>query len=410
MLLEDVHCSPKWFRDYRTIIEENLYQEILTLSQDLKGAKVLHLNATAYGGGVAEILQNLIPLTNDLGLKTSWKVLKPDVNFFIVTKKIHNALQGTDRDLTKEEWRIYENFSKKLAREIDHNYDFIIIHDPQPAALLHYIKENTTKVKWIWRCHIDTSLRNPETANYFMKFLKNYDACIYSLKNFIFTKSIVKNVKIIPPVIDPLSEKNISLSKDEIKRILKNFGIEGDNLIAQVSRFDRAKDPLGVMMAFIVAKQKIPDLKLALVGSMAADDPESYNVFQEASTLASEMKDVFIFRDLSDFDINAFQAGSKIILQKSIREGFGLTVSEALWKGTPVIGGNAGGIPLQIIDGKSGYLVSNIEECSQKIISLLRREETRKKMGEIGREHVRKNFLLPRLLRDELKLFLELKS
>lgn len=392
--------------NYRGIIEDSLYEEIIELSEKLKGIRICHINATSYGGGVAEILHQEIPLARSLGLKVSWKVISADPEFFDVTKKVHNALQGGDIDITDKEWHLYEACNIDLAKKVNtDDFDVIFIHDPQPAKIISCLEKGNAK--WVWRCHIDTSAPNKKVAEYFLKFLNLYDASIFTLKDYVF-KGFGGKTFTIPPAIDPLSDKNRLISKEKAGDIIQKFGVGISRLlIAQVSRFDPWKDPLGVIDAYRLVKEKIPEVQLAYVGSMADDDPEAQEIFKQLKKHVGGDEDVFLLSNLDgvhDLEINAFQTYPDVVLQKSLKEGFGLTVSEALWKGTPVIGGDVGGIPMQIRNGVDGFLVNDINDCAKKIIYLLENKNVAAKMGQAGREHVRKNFLLPRLLRDELIL------
>lgn len=397
-------------KDYFGIIEDSLYYDLIQLSEKLKGLRVCHINATSYGGGVAEILHQLIPLANSMGVRTDWKIITAEGDFFDVTKKVHNALQGANLEISDEEWFAYKTCNLKMSDKFDPDeYDLIIVHDPQPAEMIACMEKG--RAKWVWRCHIDTSEPNKKIASYFRDFLDLYDGSIFTLREYVF-KGLNKNVYIIPPAVDPLSEKNRIISEEQAKKIVGEFGLDTKRpIITQVSRFDPWKDPKGVVDAYKIAKSKFPDLQLVYAGSLADDDPEAHAIFEDLENHTKEDKDIHLltnFDGVSDLEINAFQTYSDIIIQKSTKEGFGLTVSEALWKETPVIGGDVGGIPSQIEDGKSGYLVSSSKECGEKIIYLLENKELAEDMGIYGKEVVRKNFLLPRLLRDELRVAEEL--
>lgn len=396
--------------NYRGVIDDSLFDELVELSERLKGLKVCYVNATSYGGGVAEILNHQIPLAKSMGLNFDWKVLIGNDKFFEVTKKIHNTMQGADIDISEEEWKVYEACNLDISTKINpDDYDIIYIHDPQPARIIDCIGKG--KAKWIWRSHIDTSTPNMKVLNYFKKFLSHYDAAVYTMKEYV-ADGVNDDIYIIPPAIDPLCKKNLPMEREEAKRILEeDLKIDtSKSLATQVSRYDPWKDPVGVVEAYKIAKKEIPDLHLVLAGSMASDDPEAVNVLDEVKEKVGDDKDVTILVGISDEEINALQTYSNVIIQKSIKEGFGLTVSEALWKGTPVIGGNVGGIPPQIRDGETGFLVNNVEECAEKIVYLMNNKEKARKMGESGKEDVRKNYLLPRLLRDELKVMEKLMS
>ncbi len=391
---------------YKGVIDGSLFDEVVWLSEKLKDVRVCHINATSYGGGVAEILQKEIPLAKGLGLKFDWKTISASPEFFDITKKIHNGLQGADVKISAKEWQTYQNCNTDQVGRINPNdYDVFFVHDPQPAEIISCIGKNGAK--WVWRCHIDTAKPNQAIANYFLKFLNMYDASIFTMREYVL-KGMEEESFIIEPAIDPLAIKNRHLTRKEAERLVRGFHVDtGRPLVAQISRFDPWKDPMGVVDAYKIAKKKIPGLQLAMIGSMADDDPEGMKIYRELKKYAGNDKDIYVLTNhdaLHDLEVNAFQTFSDAIIQKSTREGFGLTVSEALWKETPVIGGNVGGIPTQIRDGETGFLVNNVEECAEKIIYLVQNKDIAKEMGKLGKEDIRKNFLLPRLLRDELKL------
>lgn len=392
--------------DYKGVIDDSLFYELKELAEKLKNVRVCHINATSYGGGVAEILTKEIPLAQSLDLKFAWKTITAEPAFFDVTKKIHNGLQGDPLIISKEEWALYASCNVEMEKLLNaSDYDVFFVHDPQPAEIINCVGDN--KAKWVWRCHIDTSETNQDIADYFMKFLHLYDASIFTMKDYIF-KGLDEKVFIIPPAIDIKGDKNKHLSQEEAQKIIKGFGIDTERpLVTQVSRFDPWKDPLGVVDAYRIAKKEIPELQLGMIGSMADDDPEGIKIFEDLKKYAGEDEDIFLLSNhdnIHDLEVNAFQTASDVIIQKSTKEGFGLTVSEALWKETPVIGGNVGGIPTQITEGENGFLVNSISECADKMIYLIQNKELARDMGRLGKEHVRKNFLLPRLLRDELKV------
>ncbi|MDO8507842.1 MAG: glycosyltransferase [bacterium] len=396
--------------DYKGVIDDSLFDEIHELAQKLRDVRVCHVNATSYGGGVAEILQKEIPLAKSLDLKFDWKTISAYPAFFDVTKKIHNALQGNPLTISDKEWQVYSSCNIDQIKQINpSDYDVFFIHDPQPAEIINCIGKNGAK--WVWRCHIDTSEPNQKVADYFLKFLDMYDASIFTMADYVL-KGMDKNIFIIPPAIDALSEKNRLMNRKEAKKIVERFGVDTTRPIAtQVSRFDPWKDPIGVVESYKIAKAKVPNLQLVMIGSMADDDPEGEQIFKEVKRHASGDKDIFLLSNqdgVHDLEVNAFQTYSDVIMQKSTKEGFGLTVSEALWKETPVIGGNVGGIPTQIEDGKTGFLVNSKEECAEKIVYLIQNKDIAHEMGKKGREVVRQNFLLPRLLRDELKVIEQL--
>ena len=407
-MLKKVKAETKRLDDYLSIVGEEKIYDIRELSKNLKNARVLHINSTAYGGGVAEILHSLVPLMRDVGLEVEWRVIEGNKRFFNITKKFHNALQGANIPLTEEMKKIYLEQNRLNANLFKGKYDFVVIHDPQPAAMITYLK-SLEQTKFIWRCHIDTSNPNIEMWSFLRDFLKEYDAVIFTLKRFVKDENIFKRLFIIPPSIDPLSDKNRPLDRNKTEEIVRRFGVASERpLITQVSRFDPWKDPLGVIDMYRLIKRDIPGLQLALIGSMSVDDPEGWIMYEKILRRAGEDKDICILSDLKgvgNLEVNAFQRASKVIIQKSLREGFGLVVSEGLWKERPVVGGNVGGIVVQIMDGKTGFLVKSIEEAAEKTKFLLLNRKIADKMGREGREYVRSHFLITRQLKDYLLLF-----
>ena len=391
---------PAPLKRYKSIIGKEALDSIFAEAQPLEGKLVAHVNSTHYGGGVAEILHSLVYLMNDVGIKAEWRVIKGSQEFFSVTKSFHNALQGEAVRLTKNMKRIYLKTNREFAK-ITHleNYDFVIIHDPQPLACINYFKK---RQPWVWRCHIDISKPNKTVYNYLEHFVKKYDHAIVSNKSFLCP--LGKKCSIIYPSIDPLTPKNIELKEQRIEKMLKKRGVDLDKpIIAQISRFDKWKDPLGVLKAFERIRAKI-DCQLVLLGNLADDDPEGTVIYKEVLKKAQGLEDVHIILEYNDLLVNALQRASAVILQKSLKEGFGLTVSEALWKGTPVIGGNTGGIPLQIINGKTGFIVNSIQECAKRTLFLLNNPKKARQMGLAGHHHVKKNFLITRHLVDYIRL------
>ena len=407
-MLEQVELAPKSLGDYRTIVGDEVVDEILVFAQPLNGMRVVHVNATAFGGGVAEILMTLVPLMRDAGLEAEWQVIAGADEFFNVTKACHNGLQGMDIPFTQEMQDTWQRHNLQNAADFEGEYDYVIVHDPQPAGLLHFHSPGAGRC-WIWRCHIDTSQPNPSYWDFFEPYLKEYDDVIFSRREYAGPAWSDGQLWVIPPSIDPLSPKNELLPLSDAHRIVESFGIDLNRpLITQVSRFDSWKDPLGVIDAYRLVKEKRPDVQLALVGSMASDDPEGWYYLDKTSRHAGEDPDIYIlhnFHGVGPVEVGAFQSVSDIIVQKSIREGFGLVVTEALWKGNPVVGGNAGGIPLQVVDGETGFLVDGIESCAQRISDLLSNPELREEMGGKARAYVREHFLSTRHLRDYLRLF-----
>jgi trehalose synthase len=383
-----------------------ILDNLLKVAAELRGARVLHVNATPYGGGVSELLRSSVPLLNDLGLVAHWKIIRGDERFFHVTKKIHNALQGAAGDLSEAEREAYLGTARRNAELLDEHYDFIFLHDPQPAAIPSLRGKGDSR--WIWRCHIDTSQPNPAVWAFIRRYLEPFDAAVFTMEQFVPPDFPVERVDIIPPAIDPLSPKNMPLDDGMARALLEWIGVEPDRpLVSQVSRFDPWKDPLGVIQAFRLARHDVPNLQLALVGSMALDDPEGWEVYRQVRAESLHDPAIHIFTNLTgvgNIEVNAFQRLSQVAIQKSIREGFGLVVSEALWKGTPVVAGNAGGIPLQMADGVGGRLVDTVEECAAALVALLADPAGAKELARTGRERVREHFLLPRLLLNELEL------
>jgi len=396
---------------YESMVGEPVTDEIKVLAERLSGKSVCHVNSTSLGGGVAEILYRLVPLMQDVGLNTEWKVIEGSYEFFAITKAIHNGLQGMNIHLTEEMKRTYLKYNEMNAYKIDLDHDFVVIHDNQPAAIIYYCQKVR---KWIWRCHIDLSSPNQEFINFITPYLLQYDSLIFTMKHFIQNRLKSKKTAIIPPSIDPLGDKNKPISESLVLSILDKFDIDNERpIIAQVARFDPWKDPLGVIDVYRLIKKKVPDVQLLLISSMAKDDPEGWIYYEKTARHAAQDYDIHLLTNLKgvgDIEVNAFQRASDVILQKSIREGFGLTVAEALWKETPVVGSNVGGISLQIIHGKTGFLVNSVEEAAQKTLYLLKHPTEAKEIGRRGKEHVLKNFLITKHLRDYLKLFVQLQD
>jgi trehalose synthase len=397
----------RWSLDsYRGIVPEHILEELHEHARALPGARILQINATAYGGGVSELLRSAVPLLRDLGLDVDWEVISGSPEFFGATKALHNGLQGANRPLSAADRAAYLDCARENAAALDDGYDFVIVHDPQPAALLS--THGKGNARWVWRCHIDTSEPNPETWAFLRPYLADFDAAVFTMPQFVPPDFPVQRVEVIAPAIDPLSPKNLELDLDTARQILDWIGVElPGRLVTQVSRFDAWKDPLGVLAAYRLVREEIGELQLALVGSMALDDPEGWEVYSQVAEHAADDPLIHLYTNLTgvgNVEVNAFQRLSEVIVQKSIREGFGLVVSEALWKGTPVVAGRAGGIPLQMPRGVGGAMVDSVEECANAILSLLQDPSAAEQLGRSGREHVREHFLLPRLLMEELRL------
>lgn len=415
-MLPLVKTSIQKLEKYKGVIPDELFDEINRLSSDLKDLKVIMINSTPRGGGVAEILKSLIPLMKGTGIKAQWYTIPPREDFFRITKEIHNALQG--KEYIFPFWhrvRYLQHIERAASLMKDMKADIWVIHDPQPAGVILYLPNFHPS---ICRLHIDLSTSNQETWNFFAGFLKMYDKIALSSKKFI-KKEIKEKAVIFAPAIDPLTLKNKPLSLANAKEILKSYGIDPFcPLISQVSRFDPWKGFPEVIMAYQLAKKKIPNLQLVLVGFfLARDDPEAMKTFKFIRKTTEKDSDIFLFSDPEmlgslkvDEFVNAIQVASNVILQNSTREGFGLSVTEAMWKGKAVIGGNTAGIKLQIQNGKNGFLVSNPKGATKRIIQLVKNPQLAAKLGETARETVKEKFLIPRLLRDYLKLFKDLLS
>ena len=397
----------RWALDsYDGIAPAEIMAQLREHASALKGARILHVNATAYGGGVSELLRSSVPLLRDLDLSVDWKVIGGNPAFFRATKALHNALQGAPRSLTQAEQAAYRQCNEENAQTLDGDYDFIIVHDPQPVGLLRaYGKSNA---RWVWRCHIDTSEPNPDAWQFLAPCLEGFEAAVFTMPEFVPPGLPIERVEVIAPAIDPLSPKNMELERGVASQILDWIGLDlPGRLVTQVSRFDPWKDPLGVIDAYRLVREEIGELQLALVGSMALDDPEGWEVYQQVSDATEHDPLIHIYTNLTgvgNVEVNAFQRLSEVIVQKSIREGFGLVVSESLWKGTPVVAGHAGGIPLQMPAGVGGRLVHSTEECATAMLELLQNQQLAVDLGRQGRERVREHFLLPRLLMEELQL------
>lgn len=395
---------------YEEVVGANVLDQLRQLARPLHGARVVHVNSTRLGGGVAEILEKLVPCMIELGLQASWEVIDGTGEFFQVTKSIHNALQGTPIGLTDARTTLFEDVNRWNAERLGESLrdaDFVFIHDPQPAPLVRIIEGK--RGRWIWRCHIDLSHPYRPVWNYLRRFVEAYDASIFSLPDF--SQPLSHPVFIIPPSIDALSEKNTDLPGEEVIATAERFKIDPERpVVLQVSRFDRFKDPVGVIHAYRLATKFVPDLQLVLAGGEATDDPEGASMLDEVRAAAADDPDVHVLLLPADSNrtINALQRGAGIVMQKSLREGFGLTVTEAMWKGKPVIGGNAGGIRLQVVNHQTGFLVDTPEGAALRIRYLLQQENERLEMGERARQLVRENFLITRHLRDYLTLLVAL--
>jgi trehalose synthase len=410
-VLQEVNLGARSLADYTHIVGRPLVEEVHALAEALQGKRVLHLSATAFGGGVSEILYTLVPLMRDVGIDAHWQVILGREEFFNVTKLMHNSLQGDPSTLDGAQRETYDRYNHMNAIGMEGDWDVVVVHDPQPALMRSYAPENAKR--WVWRCHIDLSTPNPETLAIILPHVSEYDASFWHQPGYVpAAMNGAPEVRIVPPAIDPLSPKNMAFSPEDAAYVCQQFGIDpGRPLMLQVSRFDPWKDPMGVIDAYRAVAAEFPEVQLALVGSMATDDPEGWEFFNNTVQYADGDPDIQILNNLNNvgaIEVNAFQSQAQICLQKSIREGFGLTVSEALWKARPTVGGNVGGIPLQIVDGESGYLVDSADECAQRCIAVLSDPDLGQRLGRAGKELTRERFLTPRLLRDYAQLFCDL--
>ena len=390
---------------YREIVPPSVLDDLFRLAEALRGRTLQHINSTRNGGGVAEILHHLVPLTSALGIPTTWDVIIGDPEFFTVTKAFHNALQGDEQELSPEDFAVYLQCLRRNAHQLSLSGDVIMVHDPQPAYLIEYARREGAP-RMVWRCHIDVSHPNEPVWRFLRRAVRRYHAAIFHVPQFARDLPIPQFV--VAPSIDPLSEKNRDLSDAEITAVTDRFGIDRTRpILVQISRFDRFKDPLGVIAAYRLVRQTF-DCQLVLAGGSATDDPESAQVLAEVREAAGNDRDIFVLELPADshHDVNALQRAATVILQKSTREGFGLTVSEGLWKGKPVIGGAVGGIPTQILHGVNGFLVHSPEGAAFRLRFLLTHPRLAERMGAQGREHVRRNFLITRHVRDYLLLML----
>jgi trehalose synthase len=389
--------------DYIPIVGQPTIDDLRLLAEKLNGKVVQHINSTAVGGGVAEILNRMVPLLKEIGVDTRWDLIKGGEDFFAVTKKFHNVLHGKADEVTQQDFNIFMETSQRNIEEVDTYGDIVFIHDPQPIALIKKKASN----KWIWRCHIDVSKPHQKVWEFLEQFIVNYDASVFSSPKFAQKLPILQFL--ICPSIDPLSDKNKELPIEAVNSVLEKYDIKNDKpIVLQISRFDRLKDPVGVIQAYKLVK-RYNDCQLILAGGTATDDPEGIEVLEEVRASAQDDPDIHVLlMPHNDLEVNALQRAATVILQKSLKEGFGLTVSEALWKAKPVVASNVGGIPLQITHKFSGLLCNSVDGAAFAIKQLLNTPEYAQKLGANGREHVRNNFLLTRHLQEYMLLFLSL--
>jgi trehalose synthase len=406
---------PRSIEEFRGVVEDDVISGLQKIGNEHQGLKVLHINSTEYGGGVAELLSAQIPLLDDLGLSAHWGVIDGNEHFFEITKSIHNGFQG-NKELPWEPamevhymWTVEQNLES-----LPEGFDICVVHDPQPMAIPHLLGSDRGRIakKWIWRCHIDCADPHPAIWNFIKQFLEPYDAMVFTMKEFVQPEVPSDRVMISAPSIDPTSPKNSDLSDVTVRDICRGYHIDPRRpIMAQISRFDPWKDPQGVIDAYKIVKEQIPDVQLILAGSLAHDDPEGLQIYDELVKQRGDSGDVTIlsnFQQVGNTAINCFQRAAHVVIQKSLKEGFGLTVAEAAWKGKPVLGGRAGGITLQIEHGRTGYLVSSVEETAERSIELFKDPEHAREMGEAAKELIRANYLTTRELDDWLRLFADL--
>lgn len=411
-MLNQVDIATELLDDYLPLIHQEQADELRDLAQRLQGKRILHLNATPFGGGVSELLRSALALQRGLGLGVDWRVIGGETTFFEVTKRFHNALQGAPYELSNEDRETYLLQNSFNSNEFENDYDLVVVHDPQPVPLLQM--HGRGGAKWIWRCHIDTSEPNEEVLTFLKPYIDEYDALVFTLDKFVPEALRNHRIALIPPGIDPLSPKNFDLTPEQCRRIMSWVGVDPKKpVMTQVSRFDPWKDPLGVIRVFQEARKQIPDLQLALLGSMALDDPEAWDLMAEIRSEAEGDESILVATNLTgigNMEVNVFQRESEVVVQKSIREGFGLIVSETLWKGTAMVAGNTGGIPIQMPEGTGGFLVDPHDESmmAERVVELINKPELRKRLGDAGREVVREKFLITRYVIDELRLLADL--
>jgi trehalose synthase len=394
--------------DYAPFVGAESLAEIETLAAPLRGAHVAHVSATVRGGGVAELLRTLVPLMRSVGLDAEWHVISASPSFFAVTKRMHNALQGAQANLTPAMQATYLDTNADIAAQFHGHFDFVVVHDPQPAPLR--LLRPQDRGKWTWRCHIDLTHANPLYWQLLRPYVQAYDAAIFTMPGFVQPDLRLENLVIIPPAIDPLSPKNVALAAQQIVEVVAGAGVDPARpSLVQVSRYDPWKDPLGVIDVYRAVRDEMPGLQLVMLGAMADDDPEGLEYYGKTRAYAGDDPDIHLLTNSGgSLEVNAFQRHAAVILQKSLREGFGLTVTEALWKARPVVAGNVGGIPLQIEDGVSGYLVNSVEQCVDRVRGLLRDRVAASRMGARGHEVVRERFLCTGNLLHYLRLFTQL--
>lgn len=392
--------------DYRGIVGNKKVAEIYRKARKIRKKHILHISSTPYGGGVAEILRSAVPLMNDVGIDVGWRTMVGSPDFFRTTKKFHNALQGDAIALTHKKIRLFEETNQVFSKFTHLDHDLVVVHDPQPLPIIKFYRK---KQPWMWRCHIDLSRPNQKLWDYLKDFVLLYDMVIYQMEEFA-VHGVPGNYRVIKPSIDPLSMKNMPIPKSTINKYIKKAGVDPKRpIISQVSRFDKWKDQIGVLRVFDRIRREM-DCQLLLVGDVALDDPEGQEMYEQLHADVKGREDVRVIVGAHDIMVNVVQRASDVVLQKSTREGFGLTVSEALWKETPVVASNVGGIPSQVIEGENGHLVDpyDYNDAAKKVMDLLSDKHMRDEMGIKGRQHVKENFLITRLIEDWIGLWTEM--
>ena len=411
-MLDHVDVGPRALGPYGFIVGEETIEAIKELAEPLRGARIAHINSTTYGAGVCELLRSIVPIYRGLGIQADWKLILTDPQFFRVTKAFRNALQGAPYQLEQATRETYLTYNSRNAELLEEEYDFVIVHDPQAAAIRHF--RGRAGAKWIWRCHIDTSEPNEAVLEFMLPFLAEYDALIFTMEGFVPAALKHQRVVTMTPAIDPLSPKNMGLPHAICQEIRAWRGMDPRRpLVSQVSRFDRWKDPLGVIEVYRLVREEVPGLQLAMIGSITENDPEVWEMYGRIVAEARGDDDIHVLTNIigvADMEVSAFQSSADVVIQKSIREGFGLGVSETMWKGTPLVANRSGGIPLQMEGDVGGFLVDSTEECAERVLFLLRDRDEAQKRGRAGRERVLQRFLITRLLADEIRLLLSLAS
>jgi trehalose synthase len=411
-MLDHVDVGPRSLNPYGYVVGGKTIEQMTKLAAPLKGARIAHISSTTYGAGVCELLRSLVPLYRGLGIQADWKLILTDPEFTKVSRSFRNALQGAPDELEPAIRETYLTYNSRNAELLEEEYDFIFVHDPQTAAIRHF--RGPAGAKWIWRCHIDTSEPNEAALDFMLPFLAEYDALVFTMEGFVPDALKHRNVVTMTPAIDPLSPKNMGLSESVCQEMRAWRGVDPRRpLVSQVSRFDRWKDPLGVIEVFRLVREEVPGLQLAMIGSITADDPEVLEMYGRIVKEARGDDDIHVLTNMigvADMEVSAFQTSSNVVIQKSIREGFGLGVSETMWKGTPVVANRSGGIPLQMEGNAGGFLVDSTEECAERVLFLLQNRDEARKRGRAGRQRVLERFLITRLLADEIRLLLDLAS